>query len=720
MKQLFIRSGAAVLDDVPAPMPARGGILVRTTRSCISAGTEGAGIAATAGSLPARALKHPERVLQVLETVAARGVRDTIAAVKSEIGFGHPTGYSLAGRVHAVGEGIASRYVPGQRVACAGAAHANHAEFVSVPENLVVPVPDGVSDDAAATVALGAIALQGVRRVEPTLGERVVVLGLGILGQLAAQILRANGCRVIGTDLDPERVALALSLGMHEAVDGGADAAAAVHRLTDGHGADAVLIAAAGASDDIVSLAFRMCRRRGRVVLLGDVGLGLRREDLYRKELDFRIATSYGPGRYDERYEEKGLDYPIGYVRWTENRNMRAYLELLADGTVRVEPLVGAVVPLADAGRAYATLGERRAAPIVLLAYPETEGAPPAAVHTVAVHGVARRDGAIGIAVIGAGGFARSVHLPNLRRHGSAVELRAIVNRSGASALKAARQFGAAVASTDVEQALGDERVAAVLICTRHDLHAELVLRALEAGKHVFVEKPLALGEEELAGIERFYADAAAARRPAPVLMTGFNRRFSPFARALRDALATRSGPAMLSYRMNAGYVPPDHWIQTEEGGGRNLGEACHVYDLFLNLIGAEVADVAVDAIVPSSENLLRNDNFTATIRFRDGSLATLLYTALGSTALPKERLEAFADGAAAVLDDYRSVEFFGGRGKAIRRRRQDKGHRAALAAFLEAVSGGGPWPISLQEQLAATRLSLRVEAALAAAAGEA
>ncbi|HEX6308369.1 MAG TPA: bi-domain-containing oxidoreductase [Longimicrobiales bacterium] len=708
MKQVVTRSGRIAVEQIPAPQAAEGAVLVRVIRSCISAGTEGAGLGR--GALIGRALVDPARLKEVAGAVLERGVVGTLRTVHDTLETAHALGYSVAGLVLEVGTGVHDLR-PGDRVACAGAGLATHAEVVAVPRNLIVQVPDGVSLDAASTVALGSIALHGVRRLEPTLGETFVVIGLGLLGQLSVQMLRANGCRTIGTDLSAERLELARTLGLEHAVRPDEDAVAAVQRLTGAVGADGVLITAAGATDEIVSSAFRMCRPKGRVVVVGDVGLNLRRADFYAKEVEFRISTSYGPGRYDPRYEMQGLDYPIGYVRWTEGRNMQEYLRLIGTGGIRLEPLVARVEPVDKAAAAYAALGAA-AAPIVLLSYGEEQDGTDVVQRSVTIHGRPARDGAIRTAVVGAGGFARGVHLPNLKAL-AAFDVRTIVSRNGVTARNAADQFGAACATTDYDEVLRDDGIDAVVICTRHDLHADMTVAALSAGKHVLVEKPLALSAEQLARIERFYATAAAAGAAAPILLTGFNRRFSICAQRIREFLSARREPAMLVYRMNAGFLPPDHWVHGPEGGGRNIGEACHIYDLFLYLIDAPVVDVTALSIGSAGRYYGARDNFAATLRFADGSLATLIYSAMGPPGMGKERLEVLAEGGAAVLDDYRRLEFHGVRAAGVRQRRQDKGHRDELAAFARAVRNSGEWPIPLAQQLEVSRISFRVEEAL-------
>jgi len=620
---------------------------------------------------------------------------------------GLPTGYSAAGVVVSVGEEV-DGFRAGDRVACAGAGIANHAELIDVPVNLAVRIPDGLDTGAAATVTLGAIALQGVRRVQPTLGESVAVVGLGILGQLAVQLLRASGARVIGSDLDPTRIEKALAHGLAHGVGAGEDFPGRVHELTDGFGADAVLITAATESDDVVRQAMQACRKKGRVVLVGDVGLHLQRADMYEKELDFLISTSYGPGRYDDVYELEGQDYPIGYVRWTENRNMEEYLRLLADGRVSLEGLGQEIYPVDEADAAYEALGSDEAKPLlVLLSYPER---PDAQQRTTRLRTLAPKPGRIGVALVGAGSFAQGQHVPNLIRLREHFELRAVMSRTGASAKAVAARAEAGYATTDLDEVLGDEAIDLVLISTRHDSHADLALRSLQAGKNVFVEKPLALNDDELAAIEAFYEG----RPDGPLLMTGFNRRFSPAAARMQELLADRTSPLVANYRMNAGYIPLDHWVHGPEGGGRNIGEACHVYDLFDFLTGAEETTVQAQAIGAENRHWAGNDNFVATIGYADGSVCTLTYTALGHRDHPKERLEVFAGGRVLSLDDYKSLSVDGG-GSGWRSTTVQKGHTEELEALAQALREGGPWPIPLEQQLQATRISFAVERQLRA-----
>ena len=718
MKQVLIQQGQAVVREVPAPVVEPGRVLVRVCRSCISIGTEMAGVRASGTPLWKKALQKPEQVKRVVSMAMEQGLAQTRQMVQNKLEAGQPTGYSASGVVIGVGEGVGDLRI-GDRVACAGAQCAHHAEVIAVPRNLTVPIPNGLSDESACTVTLGAIALQGVRRATPTLGETFVVLGLGLIGQLTTQLLKAHGCNVIGSDPDHARCHQASELGMHAALDHANDPIAQAHRLTDGHGADGVIITAAHASSDIVATAFKMCRRKGRVVLVGDVGLDLRREDIYIKELDFRVSTSYGPGRYDTHYEEDGLDYPIGYVRWTENRNMAAYLGQLASGNVQVAPLVAQTYPLHEAPDAYRRLntgdtgGDKPLA--VLLAYDEpdanesVDASNRAARSTVVVNPKAKPagQGQVRLTVVGAGSFARGVHLPNLQALSERYHLQAIVSRSGHNASETARQFGASRSATDYEAILAADDVDAVLICTRHNQHAEMALAALQAGKHVLVEKPTALAREEMDRLLAFYENGGGDK---PILMTGYNRRFSPCIRRARGIIEKREAPLVINYRMNAGFLPPDHWTHGPQGGGRNLGEACHLYDLFLALTGARPIEVSAHTIRPSSEHDRADDNFVAILTFDDGSLATLTYTALGSTQFPKETCDIYCDGVVLSLNDYKSLSVVGSQAEGVKGRTIRKGHAEELVAFADAIAAGGDWPITLQEQADVMDIALRVQ----------
>jgi predicted dehydrogenase/threonine dehydrogenase-like Zn-dependent dehydrogenase len=710
VKQILLRGGRAVVQEVPAPVCGAQSVLVRVAYSCVSVGTETMRLRKSGMSLFRRALAEGDRAKRVLDQGRDQGFARTYRRVRDQLSAGLPIGYSAAGTVVEVGREAAGFRV-GDRVACAGSDIANHAEVIDVPVNLVVKVPKSLSLNDASTVTLGAVALQGVRRANPTLGETIGVIGLGALGQLTTQLLGANGCHVIGTDVEAARVEVALAAGMTDCVFADEDFVERSRKLTGGHGADAVIIAAATPSHDVVRQAMRACRKKGRVVLVGDVGLHLRRSDLYDKELDFLMSTSYGPGRYDEVYERKGQDYPLPYVRWTENRNMKEYLRLLAEGKVSLKHLDAKTFDVDDADQAFDALdGEQPPPLLVLFAYPARDEA---LKRRLLVRRVASRPGRIKVAIVGAGAFARATHIPNLLRLKDRFELRGVVSGTGSNAAAVADRSGAAYATTEYDDVLADEAIDLVLIATRHNLHAEMTLRALKAGKNVFVEKPLALTREELSQIQAFFAT-----NDAPLLLTGFNRRFSPAATRVKEVLARRTTPLIADYRMNAGYIPPDHWVHGDEGGGRNIGEACHIYDLFGYLVESDARNVSARSIDPGSTELARNENFVVVIGYADGSICTLTYTALGHRRHPKERLEIFGDGQVISLDDYKSLSFSGDSrsGSRWHSRRAAKGHLEEFDALADAVLHGGAWPIRLEEQVEAMRIAFEVEEQIAGA----
>ncbi len=697
------RSGRVTVEEVPAPALRAGGVLVRTGASVVSAGTERSVLAFGEKTLLGKARERPELVRQVWEKYRQEGLAQTYAAVMSRLQHPTPLGYSAAGTVVAVGSGAGLLRV-GDRVACAGAGYAVHAEVLFVPRNLCVRLParpDGgeIPWEEAAFATLGAIALQGVRLVAPTLGERVVVIGLGVIGQLAVQLFRAHGCAVLALDRDPVRVGLARELEAEAAITAGEDSPApAVLAFTRGRGADAVLIAAASDSNEPVELAGEVARRKGRVVVVGAVRMDVPRRTYYERELSLTVSCSYGPGRYDPAYEEGGQDYPIAYVRWTEQRNMEAFLDLLAAGRLDVRSLITHRLPLADAESAYQLLGPEAAESSlgIVLTYPPA--AAPAVPPSVPVvrPAVAPAAGLVGIGAVGAGAFARTVVFPTLRRI-AGVRLRVVATATGLTASRCARRFGFERATTDVGAVLEDPDVRAVVILTPHRLHAPLAAAALKAGRHVFVEKPLCVSEEELRELAALYRSLAAGPG-APLLTVGFNRRFSPLAARLRaETAGTR--PLVLAYRVNAGALASGHWLGAPEEGGRIVGEACHFIDLAVFLTGAlPVRVFAAGAGGAADPSVLIVD-------LADGSLLTLSYVDSGSRRLSKERLEVFAGGRSWVLEDWRVLQTFGERRRRrVRRWSQAKGHPEELAAFVSAICAGGPEPIPVDQVIATTQ----------------
>jgi predicted dehydrogenase/threonine dehydrogenase-like Zn-dependent dehydrogenase len=711
MKQVFVKGGSAIVDQVPAPLLNENGVLVEVAYSLISTGTELSGVKQSGKSLIKRALEQPEKVKKVMEHLRSQGVQKTVAKVREKTGEARPTGYSCSGVVIQVGECVTD-VLPGDRVACAGAGVANHAEIVSVPRNLVVKVPDGCDLRDAASVTLGSIAMQGVRRADPRLGEVVAVIGLGLLGQIAVQLLKAAGCRVIGFDLEPRRVELAKQRGMDRGfVPGAVDVENEIRHLTGDHGVDATIITAASESDAIVQQAMEITRKKGRVVVVGAVGLGLKRSPFYEKELDFLISCSYGPGRYDEVYEEKGLDYPYAYVRWTENRNMQEYLRMVAEGSVDVKAVVEREYAVAEATQAYEALRTAEEGPLaVLLSYGLEERERADKLATKVTLKPFKPSGRINVAVVGAGGFAKGMHLPNLQKLSDLYHLRAVVDIVGSNAKATAEQFGADYATTNYEDVLTDETVDMVMITTRHNLHAPLAMEAAQAGKAVFVEKPMAMNPAELDAL------VAVLEETQVPFMVGFNRRFSPAARRAKEIVEGHQSPLMILYRVNAGYLPPDHWTQTEEGGGRIIGEACHMFDLFQYFVSpARVAEVTSTATVPKTEHISATDNVVTMVRYDDGSVGTLLYTALGATSLSKEYVELYADGKVLVIDDYSSLQVYGASEKGWSAKIQDKGHLQELQAFAKHMQGESEQPVELESQIEVTRVSLLVAGATGA-----
>lgn len=728
MKQVLIRRGQVMVENVPAPVVEPGHVLVEVAYSLISAGTEISNVQSSGKSLIQRGLEQPDKVLKVLNQLRSQGIEKTVARVRGQLDAGMPTGYSCSGVVVQVGRDVTDLQ-PGERVACAGAGIANHAEMVLAPRNLLVKVPDGCDLKAAASVTLGAIAMQGVRRADPRLGESVAVIGLGLLGQITVQLLKAAGCYVIGVDLDPRRVALASQSGAdHGIVSSAGDVQAEIRQLTEGHGVDSVIITAASPSDAIAQQAMEITRKKGRVVVVGAVGLGLQRSPFYEKELDFLISCSYGPGRYDERYEQQGLDYPYAYVRWTENRNLQEYLRLIARGMIKLDSVLEREYPIEQADAAFAALQTGTDKPLgILLRYgidgSTVQGAKQAT--RVNLQSIPS-DGRVRLAVIGAGGFARDTLLPFIKKLATNVQLRAIVSGTGSNAHSVAGQFGAAYATTNLDDVLNDPEIDAVLIATRHNLHAQQVVAALKAGKHVYCEKPLALTEAELATILACYGytlnDFTGGQTPttsgSPMLSVGFNRRFSPAVQAMKALTQQRHSPMMLLYRVNAGYLPPEHWVHGAEGGGRLIGEGCHMIDLFQALVQAPLLEVCVQSLLPKADHILATDNLTASLKYADGSVATLLYTALGSPHLGKEYLEVHLEGQTLVLDDFTRLSLYKGQNAKVlwQSAKTDKGHLAALQTFFSTVAAQGAWPIPLHELVEVSRATFQIAAVESAA----
>lgn len=705
MKQIFIKKGKVITEDVPAPILEENSVLVEVAYSVISPGTELSGVKNTGETLINKALKNPEKIKKVFDFLKGKGIKKTMDVIKSQTEGILTPGYSCSGYVIQVGKNV-SGIKKGERVACGGAGKASHAEIVSVPSNLVVNIPEGCDMKEAASVTLGSIAMQGIRRCNPQLGEFVAVIGLGLLGQITLQLLKINGCRTIGFDIKPERVKKAMDSGMDKGfVSDKIDVQEEVKNFTENHGVDATIITAASRSSDITQMGMEITRKKGRVVVVGDVGMNINREVFYRKELDFLISCSYGPGRYDPNYEEKGFDYPYPYVRWTENRNMKEYLNLLSDRKVDFMKLVESEYKISQASRAYRELQDKEKSPLsVILDYEiEKEDERKLDKRVYLDNRIKTRGDQINVALIGAGNFATSVHLPNLKSLSSQYSISAVVDIDGAHAKKVADKFDIGYCSTDYKEVLKDKEIDLVFITTRHNLHSKLVVESLKAGKNVFVEKPLALNENELNIIIKNYNESDS------ILMVGFNRRFSPASIKVFEILKEKENPVMMIYRVNAGYLPLEHWVHTEEGGGRIIGEGCHMLDFFRYFTQAKIQSADVSSLSPGSEHISPFDNFASTVKYQDGSICTLIYTAIGSQDVGKEYIEIYNDNKVFVIDDFKRLDIHGINIKGWKGK-QDKGHLKELKELGLALKQGKRAPIVFDEIVETTKLSFLID----------
>jgi predicted dehydrogenase/threonine dehydrogenase-like Zn-dependent dehydrogenase len=719
MKQVFqdARNAEITVEEVPAPQLLAGCVLVRTAASLVSAGTDRASSEFAGKNLLQKARMRPDLVRDVLSKISRDGLLATVSTVRRRLDQPSALGYSSSGTVVAVGEGVID-INPGDRVACAGAGHAVHAEFACIPRLLVARIPsDNVSFDEAAFTTLGAVALHGVRNAGAVLGDVVAVIGLGLLGQLTVHILKAAGCCVLGMDISAERAQLALRLGADAVTTSSSGFQDLCQQHSGGHGADAVLITAQSSSNDPIELAGAVARNRAAVVAVGTVAMDIPRRFFYEKELDFRVSRSYGPGRYDSAYEQKGIDYPIGYVRWTETRNMEAFLKLLADRKLDLHPLVTHRFLITRAHSAYELITGRTHEPFlgVLISYPQNEdGNPTRQVRLTASASPAASRKSMKIGLLGAGTFATNTLLPALKRV-RGVEMIVICAANGSHARHAAKKFGFRSCTTDAQDILNNLEVNTVAIATRHNLHAEQVIAALKSAKHVFCEKPLCLNEAELREIiaahdalshdalsndDRSYHDRAhnhSSRRQ--LIMVGFNRRFAPMALRLKKFLQEVKEPLALHYRVNAGFLPADHWLNDpQQGGGRILGEVCHFVDFLSFLTGAPPVEVEARSL--PNPGRYCNDNVLCSLRFADGSQGTISYLANGDKSYSKERIEVFGGGSVAVLQDFRRLELVRGGKKRVFRSllRQDKGHRGEWEAFVKAIQAGAESPIPFRE----------------------
>lgn len=704
MKQVLqsLKTGATELADVPCPAAGSGQVLIRTSKTLVSAGTERMLIEFGKAGWVSKARQQPDKVKMVIDKIRTDGLLPTAEAVFGKLDQPLPLGYCNVGIAVEIGRGV-SGFVSGDRVASNG----KHAEIVAVPENLCAKVPDNVSDEEAAFTVLGAIALQGIRLVQPTLGETVVVTGLGLIGLVTVQLLRAHGCRVIGLDFDPARLVMAREFGA-ETVDlgAGADPVTAAAAFTRGRGVDAVIITASSNSNEPVHQAALMCRKRGRIVLVGVTGLELSRADFFEKELTFQVSCSYGPGRYDPSYEEKGNDYPIGFVRWTEQRNFEAVLDMMADGRIDVKPLISHRFPVDQVHDAYSLVGGSEPSLGIVLHYPERAEATARTVAIASSQNRAPAGDAPVVSFIGSGAYATAVLVPAFKAAGARLDT--VSSSGGVSGVHVAKKFGFEHATTSTDELIADSARGALVISTRHDSHARLVMAALANGRDVFVEKPLCLTESELDDIV-----AAQAQQDARV-MVGFNRRFAPNTVEMKRLLAGTVGPKSFMMTVNAGAIPANHWTQDPAvGGGRIVGEACHFIDLLRFLAGAEIVRHQVLAMDSPTA-----DTATISLGFADGSIGVIHYFANGNKSFPKERLEVFASGGILQLDNFRQLTGHGWpKFKRQRLFRQDKGQKACASAFVDALRTGAPAPIPFGELVEVQRVTMAVARDMANAA---
>lgn len=685
-----LKKGDTILEEIPMPMVRRGCVLIKTHRSLVSLGTEKMLVEFGKGNLITKARQQPDKVKQVLDKIKTEGLMPTLEAVFNKLGEPLPLGYCNAGEVIAVGEGV-TEFSIGDRVASNG----HHAEVVCVPKNLVAKIPDNVSYEEASFAVIGSIGLQGIRLVNPTLGETVVVIGLGLIGLLTAELLVANGCNVIGFDYDQRKVDLGQQKGVQAFNAADADVVKIVESLTNQIGADAVLITASTSSNDVISQAAKMSRKRGRIVLVGVIGLDIKRDDFYKKELSFQVSCSYGPGRYDEDYEQKGVDYPIGFVRWTEKRNFETILQAISKRQITVTDLITERVALQDYLSIYNHLGKGSIASI--LEYTPNEVQKTRSIEVVSKNWQGTGKGVIGI--IGAGNFTKMTVMPALKNSGA--QYKYISSAGGLTATSLAKKYGIAKATTDYKMILDDQDVDLVIITTRHDLHAKMVTEVLQSGKHVFVEKPLAIDSEGLAAIINTYrtVDNGAS------VNVGFNRRFSPYAQKAKTLIGEASADLNMIATMNAGFIPKDVWVQDmKTGGGRIIGEACHFIDLMQFLSGSRVSAVVMSGLgIHPEEN---TDNAIITLRFENGAQGVIHYFSNGSKSYPKERIELYTQGRTLVIDNFRKMSGNGFSRFSSMRSGLDKGHKTQFKTLVDNIKTTGQPLIPFEDIINTTQAS--------------
>ena len=690
MKQIIqdLKKGDTILEEVPVPRVKLGSVLIKTTRSLVSLGTERMLVDFGKANFIQKAKQQPDKVKMVLDKVKTDGLRPTLEAVFNKLGQPLPLGYCNVGRVVAVGKGV-TEFSVGDRVASNG----NHAEFVSVPKNLVAKIPDNVSNDDATFTVIGSIGLQGIRLLNPTFGETIVVVGLGLIGLVTAELLLANGCNVIGFDFDSEKIRIAKEKGVTVLnPSDGTDQVKFVESLTNGFGADGVIITASNKSDEIISQSARMCRKRGRVVLVGVIGLNISRADFYEKEISFQVSCSYGPGRYDEEYEMKGQDYPIGFVRWTEKRNFEAVLNSISKGNLKVGSLITDRIPLLDYQKIYGDMSNSRSIASILEYPADFDKVSTIEINKKSFEG---KKGVLGI--VGAGNFTSATIMPNLKKINADVKF--IASSGGLSSTTMAKKYGVANSTTNYKEMLEDKEVDLIFITTQHNTHARIVVESIEAGKNVFVEKPLALNTDELDSIIESY------QKNNVNISVGFNRRFAPLAKKMKKALGSTITPINIVATMNAGFIPKDVWVHDMDiGGGRIIGEACHYIDLCSYLIGSKVIAVCMNAMgVNPTEN---TDNASILLKYENGSNAVINYFANGSKGYSKERLEVYSQERTLVMDNWRKLKGYGFRDFSSAKSGQDKGHFNQFQALITQQKNGGNPIIPFDEIVNTTRAS--------------
>ena len=700
MKQILqsLKTGSTKVTEVPVPNVSSRSLLIKTSKTLVSSGTERMLVEFGKAGWINKARQQPDKVKMVLDKISTDGLKPTIESVYNKLDQPLPLGYCNVGIVHEVGSGVID-FKKGDRIISNG----KHAEVVNVPINLCAKVPDGVSDQEASFTVLGAVALQGIRLVKPTLGEVVVVIGLGLVGLMTVQLLRANGCRVLGLDFDQDKLSLAKKIGAQVVDLNNEDPLASANIFSRGRGVDAVIVTASTSSDEPIQQAAKMCRKRGRIVLIGVAGLKLSRDDFFKKELTFQVSASYGPGRYDPNYEEKGQDYPVGFVRWTEQRNFEAVLDMMAQGALDVKPLISHRFDISEAEKAYELISSREPSLGILLSYPGleiTEASKKVSLldnENIIKSNNNKKINKVRVSFLGSGNYATSVLIPAFKTAGT--DLRSVGSNSGVSGVHAGRKYGFSETTTDNNHLFNDDKNDAIVIATRHNTHAEFVLKALKATKHVFVEKPLCLTLDDLDKIEAIYSSSN-------VLMVGFNRRFAPQVQKMKSLLNDVVGPKAMVITINAGEIASDHWTQDlEVGGGRIIGEACHSIDLLRFLVGKTIKNYQIQFMDTSIK-----DTATIHLSFEDGSIGTIHYYANGSKSYPKERLEVFAGGRVLQLDNYQKLTGYGWPGfKKMNLWQQDKGQEVCVKAFVDAISKGNASPISIEEIFEVSRISIKL-----------